>query len=140
MERRMREAASRRCPPGAPLSAGSPHHRSHSDPIDHPRASEARFLLRSRDPVKRLVRDAVLSEKKAQSFFFFSHRLPPKAVKRRPHIGYREMRRQVEDQLGLSFSRHAHQAASPNVKPESNDPPPLCERGVNDNGPGAGAL
>ena len=30
------------------------------------RASVARFLLRSRDPVERLARDAVLSEKEAQ--------------------------------------------------------------------------
>src|SRR5256885_11915240 len=61
--------------------------------------------------------------------FFFSHRLPPKAVKRCPHIGYREMQRQVEDQLGPSFSRHVHPAASPTVKPESHDPPPLCAWG-----------
>src|SRR6266436_5726414 len=61
--------------------------------------------------------------------FFFSHRLPPKAVKRCPHIGYREMQRQVEDQLGPSFSHHVHPAASPTVKPESHDPPPLCAWG-----------
>src|SRR5260221_11842266 len=61
--------------------------------------------------------------------FFFSHSLPPKAVKRCPHIGYREMQRQVEDQLGPSFSRHVHPAASPTVKPESHDPPPLCAWG-----------
>jgi hypothetical protein len=29
------------------------------------------------------------------------------------------MRRQVEDQLGPSFSRYVHRAASPDVKPES---------------------
>jgi hypothetical protein len=37
------------------------------------RASEARFLLRSSDPVKRLVRDAVLSEKEAQLGRMFLH-------------------------------------------------------------------
>src|SRR6266699_6061953 len=61
--------------------------------------------------------------------FFFSHRLPPKAVKRYPHSGFREMQRQVEDQLGPPFSRHVHPAASPTVKPESHDPPPLCAWG-----------
>src|SRR5438034_11512257 len=69
--------------------------------------------------------------------FFFSHRLPPKAVKRCPHIGSREMQRQVEDPLGPSFSRHVHPAASPTVKPESHDPPPLCAWGERDNGLGA---
>ena len=37
------------------------------------RASEARFILRSWDPVERLVRDAVLSEKEAQLGRMFLH-------------------------------------------------------------------
>src|SRR5260221_10817602 len=39
------------------------------------------------------------------------------------------MQRQVEDQLGPSFSRHVHPAASSTVKPESHDLPPLCPWG-----------
>jgi CheY-like chemotaxis protein len=39
------------------------------------------------------------------------------------------MQRQVEDQLGPSFSRHVYRAASPTVKPESHDPSPLCVPG-----------
>jgi hypothetical protein len=90
MERRMRESALRRCPPGAPLSAVSPHHRLQSDQISYPRASEARFILRSPDPVERLARDIVLSQKEAQLGRMFldvahgvqlelekAHRLPP---------------------------------------------------------------
>ncbi len=37
------------------------------------RASETRFILRSRDPVERLVWDAVLSEKEAQLGRMFLH-------------------------------------------------------------------
>jgi hypothetical protein len=40
--------------------------RSRSDRISHPRASEARFLLRLPNPVERLAWDAVLSKKEAQ--------------------------------------------------------------------------
>jgi hypothetical protein len=71
------------------------------------------------------------------SFVLLFSQITTKAVTSCPHIGYREMQRQVEDQLGPSFSHHAHRAASPTVKPESHDPPPLCARGVNDNGLGA---
>jgi hypothetical protein len=42
-------------------------------PLAPPSASEARFTLRSRDPVERLVRDAVLSEKEAQLGRMFLH-------------------------------------------------------------------
>src|SRR5260370_855285 len=42
-------------------------------PLAPARASEARFLLRSRDPVERLARDAVLSEKEAQLGRMFLH-------------------------------------------------------------------
>jgi hypothetical protein len=66
MKRRMREASLRPFPPGAPLSAVSPHHWSQSDPIDHLRASASRFILRLPDPVEQLVRDGVLSKKEAQ--------------------------------------------------------------------------
>jgi TPP-dependent pyruvate/acetoin dehydrogenase alpha subunit len=47
--------------------------RSRSDRISHRRASEARFILRLRDPVERLARDAVLSEKEAQLGRMFLH-------------------------------------------------------------------
>ncbi len=52
--------------PAAPLSAVSPHHRLQSDQISYARASEARFILRLPDPVERLARDTVLSQKEAQ--------------------------------------------------------------------------
>ena len=42
-------------------------------PLAPPRASEARSILRSRDPVERLVRDGVLSEKEAQLGCVFLH-------------------------------------------------------------------
>ncbi len=84
------EPASRRCPPGAPLSAVSPHRRSQLNQISHPRASEALFILRLPNPVERLARDAVLSQKEAQLGRMFldvaqgvqlelekAHRLPP---------------------------------------------------------------
>jgi hypothetical protein len=61
-----------------------------SSPLAPLRASVARFLLRSRDPVERLARDAVLSQKEAQLGRMFlhvaqgvqlelekAHRLPP---------------------------------------------------------------
>ena len=67
-----------------------PHHRLQSDQISYPRASEARFILRLPDPVERLARDAVLSQKEAQLGRMFldvtqgvqlelekAHRLPP---------------------------------------------------------------
>jgi hypothetical protein len=86
----MRESALRRGPPGAPLSAVSPHHRLHSDQISYPRASEARFILHLPDPVESLARDTVLSQKEAQLGRMFlhvaqgvqlelekAHRLPP---------------------------------------------------------------
>ncbi len=76
--------------PAAPLSAVSPHHRLQSDQISYPRASEVRFILRLPDPVERLARDAVLSQKEAQLGRMFldvaqgvqlelekAHRLPP---------------------------------------------------------------
>jgi hypothetical protein len=44
-----------------------------SSPLAPPRASEARFTLRSRDPVERLARDGVLSEKEAQLGRMFLH-------------------------------------------------------------------
>ena len=86
----MRESALRRCPPGAPLSADSPYHRLQSDQISYPRASDARFILRLPDPVERLARNAVLSQKETQLGRMFldvaqgvqlefekAHRLPP---------------------------------------------------------------
>ena len=42
-------------------------------PLQSTGASEARFILRSWDPVERLARDAVLSEKEAQLGRMFLH-------------------------------------------------------------------
>ena len=42
-------------------------------PLAPPLASAARFILRSRDPVERLLRDGVLSEKEAQLGRMFLH-------------------------------------------------------------------
>src|SRR5207248_1328941 len=48
------------------FSAISPHRRSPSDQMSHPRASPARFILRLPHPVEPLARDAVLSQKDPQ--------------------------------------------------------------------------